>query len=283
MNIRFAVTPTGKAGSDVTAGLAGEDDCEWRDQCGEDADDALPQGKSSVLVSFAFIDAWRKRATNYRHRSWSMDSGAFSAYNSGGVVDLQEYIEACHEFAATDPRLVEVFSLDVLGDPEEGRRNTEKMWEAGVRAIPVWHAGESEELLTHYAKHYPKISLGGAAGLKGKRKLDLAKQVFASVWPCRIHGLAFFSPKDLWALPWHSVDATTWKVGPSKYGMWRGYGRRLGKSSQTQLSARGALNVRVEIEWWQRTERQLRQRWRKQVQLMSELPGEWRCSSWRQQ
>src|SRR5262249_2164969 len=150
-------------------------------------------------------------------------SGAFSAHQSGKEIRLEEYIETAKQLMETDKQLVEVFALDVIDDWKASLKNCEAMWEAGVPAIPAFHIGEPEEALIHLARHYPKIALGGVALLRGEKKLSWARQCFARVYPHRIHGFGFGSEKAVLSLPFHSVDATNWELGPCRFGRWQSF------------------------------------------------------------
>src|SRR5262245_62890782 len=86
----------------------------------------------SLLVSYAYLNPFLNNRHRYRFCDWGMDSGAFSAANSGKVISLAEYIKVCHELLAKDKSLVEIFSLDVIGDPKASAKNTAAMWKAGI-------------------------------------------------------------------------------------------------------------------------------------------------------
>lgn len=219
----------------------------------------------ALLVSYVYREPFLKYRAGYRYRDWVMDSGAFSAHHSGTTIPLDAYIETCRELLATDPTLTEVFSLDVIGDHVASRVNCEAMWTAGVPAIPCYHHGEPESVLVDLARHYPKIALGGAVGLKAGYKLRWATQCFARVWPTRIHGFGFGSTMHLMALPWHSVDATNWESGPCMFGNWKRYGR---------MSVRGSdQNLRAEVQIFLTAEQQARVRWAKQMAELDALPS----------
>lgn len=221
-------------------------------------------GWPALLVSFFYLKAFAANKTKYRYRDWVMDSGAFSAYNSGVTIDLDAYTETCKQQLAEDPTLTEVFALDVIGDWRASEKNTRFMWDAGVPAIPTYHVGEPESVLIGLARDYPKIALGGAVGFR--QKDAWAAQCFARVWPKPIHGLGFGSEKSLMALPWHSVDATNWEIGPCKFGRWASFGN---------MNVRGSKqNLRAEVEWYLALERRARQRWAKQMALLADItPG----------
>lgn len=211
--------------------------------------------RPSLLVSYAYLEPFLKRRSQYAYRDWVLDSGAFTAHAQGKPVDVMAYGEKALELLAGDDPPVEVFSLDVIGDWKASAANVEKLWEMGVPAIPAYHVGSPEPELLRLAATFPKIALGGAVGYR--KKLEWAQQCFARVWPKRIHGFGFGSEKAILSLPWHSVDATNWEIGPCKYGSWRTYGR---------LSVRGSKqDLRGEIAWYLDLERKARARWKKQM------------------
>jgi hypothetical protein len=212
----------------------------------------------AVLVGFPYLRGFLKVRPSLRIRSWCLDSGAFSAWNSGTSIDLDAYIAVCKDLLATDPLLVEVIALDVIGDWRASLRNAEKMWQAGIPAIPAYHIGEPDDVLVGLARDYPKIGIGGMARLKGDRKRRFAEQCFARVWPKPVHGFGVGTRESLLAVPWHSVDATNWEVGPGKFGRWKALGG-------TNLGIRGSdHDLRVEVAHYLEVERLARHRWRHQ-------------------
>jgi hypothetical protein len=226
--------------------------------------DKVPdEGRPALLVSYYYAEPFLARRADYAYRDWVLDSGAFTANAQGEPIDLDAYIAKCQELLATDPTLTEVFALDVIGDWKASAANTDKMWEAGIPAVPCFHMGSPEEELVRLAKTYPKIALGGVVGLREDVRIEWAGQCFARVWPKKVHGFGFGGRKAILAIPWHSVDATNWELGPCKFGQWRTFGK---------LSVRGSSqNLRVEIEHYLRLEREARQRWRREMALLEQL------------
>jgi hypothetical protein len=160
----------------------------------------------ALLVSYALMESWPSRKAAVTYRKWCMDSGAFSVLYSGRTISLDNYIPFCRDMLAADPTLAEVFALDVIRDWRQGLVNVERMWAAGVPAIPVYHIGEPEDVLIGYARDYPKVGIGGLGWLKGKKqRLQYMDQVFARVWPCALHGLAVTDEESLFAVPWHCM------------------------------------------------------------------------------
>lgn len=210
-----------------------------------------------VLASYHYLKDWLSIEKQCAIRDWVLDSGAFSAHSLGVTIELRAYMETALELLATDPRLTEVFALDVIGDAEAGRRNAEKMQEAGIPVIPCYHVGEPKELLRYYCKHWPKVALGGAVGYK--RKLAWARLCFKEVWPHRLHGFGYGGVADIMALPWHSVDASNWEIGPTKFGMWLAYGQ---DGKRVPMSVRGSKqNLQCEVEHYLRVEERAAKKW----------------------
>ena len=216
----------------------------------------------ALLVSFFYLDGWTKHRDKYIYRDWALDSGAFSAFNSGAIIDLDEYIETCLQLMEEDTTLAEIFSLDVIGDHKATLKNTEKMWKAGVPAIPTYHIGEPASYLKHLKKNYDKIAIGGVARRKGGVKTKFAEQVFSRVWPMKIHGFGYGSEKHIMGLPFHSTDATNWELGPCGFGRWNAFGN---------LSIRGSKqNLRAEVEWFMKLEQRAKRKWKKEMLLLDQ-------------
>jgi len=229
-------------------------------------DDKLP----ALLVSFVYLRNWLKNQAAFLYRDWMLDSGAFSAFKSGVTIDIDEYIETCKNLLSEDPTLVEVVSLDVIGgNYKQGICNTERMWSAGVPAIPVYHIGEPWSVLEYYAKHSPgKIGVG-KGNMPSGHAMKAFGQVFARVWPARVHGFGIFNERIVLSFPWHSVDATNWELQPCKYGSWKSFGGK-------RLSIRGSLqNIRGEVKHYLDLERKARARWRTEMALLEKECGPW--------
>jgi hypothetical protein len=228
-------------------------------QASEDA------SRPALLVSYAYWKQFAAARSGYAFRDYSLDSGAFTVANSGGTIDLGRYTEFCRERLATDPQCTEVFSLDVIGDWRGSERNTEAMWKAGVPAIPVFHLGEPEALLTSYAAVCPKVALGGLVGMAATAKRKWMEQVFARVWPKKIHGLGVSNEDALMALPFHSVDASSWEQGPAAFGNYKSMAKPV-------RAPRGqSISLRAEVEWYLALERRVTQRWASAMALLDSL------------
>lgn len=219
---------------------------------------------------------WFEDRAHTTYRCWCMDSGAFSAWALGVTISFEEYLRCCQEQLAVDPTLTEVFALDDIKSWRNTTRNTERMWAAGVPAIPVYHIGEPEDVLVGYARDYPKIAIGGMARVRGRVKQAFVEQCFSRVWPCAVHGLAATSEDVVMAVPWHSVDASSCETGPRKYGRWKAYGGVGGQGGA--LSVRRYYDLRPEVRWYLDLEAKMRWKWRRE---MREVGDRLRAAGWR--
>jgi hypothetical protein len=215
--------------------------------------DSKQSSRPALLVSYAYLKSFQKNQAKFFYRDWVLDSGAFTAHASGTPVKLNGYIDTCKRLRDIDSTLTEIFSLDVIDDWHTSLKNCERMWQAGIEAIPCFHVGEPEHVLKTIARDYPKIALGGAVGYR--KKDHWAAQCFARVWPKKIHGFGFGSPSSIMALPWHSVDATNWEIGPCKFGRWQSMGGQY-------INWRGnKQNLRGEVEFYLKLEQKVRAKW----------------------
>jgi hypothetical protein len=83
-----------------------------------------------------------------------LDSGAFSAYTQGAVMDLSRfcrYIIENQDIIDQVDGLLLASVLDAIGDPDQTWRNQDRMErEFGVRPLPCYHFGEPPEVLDYY-------------------------------------------------------------------------------------------------------------------------------------
>lgn len=201
-------------------------------------------------------------------REWVLDSGAYSAKHSGIEISIEQYIDFCHEMNASKRPPSAIFALDVIGDWRGTMTNTELMWKRGVEAIPCYHAGEPSDVLGVMARDYPRIAIGGSAGvLYGKDRNRYFDAVFAKVWPKRIHGFGITTQDILSAYPFHSVDASSWELGVLRYGTWKAH-----RGLKTPWLRRDH-NLRIEVEHYLDMEAQLRVRWARQMKELEDACG----------
>lgn len=145
------------------------------------------------------------------------DSGAFSAKTQGAPVDVHEYAGWLKRF---ESRFFTYSNLDVIGDGAEAAEGT---WvnqriledEHGLKPIPVFHAGEPWEALERYLEAgYPYIALGGLVGRPVASIMAWLVRAFRMAEGTAVfHGFGLTSWEPILALPWFSIDSSSWGSG----------------------------------------------------------------------
>jgi hypothetical protein len=221
-----------------------------------------------ALQSLASFEEYRPEA---RPSRWALDSGAFIAHQAGKPVEYERWRDIA---AVSDAD--EVFGLDVIGDAAATRANCERAWADGIEAIPTFHVGSPWAELEWAASEAPKIALGGVARL-GSGRLAWLKECFGRVWPKRIHGFGITSPKILGALPFHSVDSSTWSYAARGFGRFVSTDRRLADVTQRGLpKAPRQKDLWGEVQAFQRLEKWASYVWRAQLAELADLPSSWK-------
>jgi len=159
-----------------------------------------------------------------------LDSGAFSAWTKGAVIDIVDYmsfIDNNHEY------LHHYFNLDVIpGRPREKVRvhdkemaaraswlNYKSMRRAGYNPVPVYHFGEDVKWLHKILDDgNDLIGIGGLVRQPRpllRRWLDTVFEVLCdgSTYPkVKVHGLGMTSLPLMLRYPWSSVDSVSWML-----------------------------------------------------------------------
>lgn len=165
-----------------------------------------------------------------------LDSGAYSAWARSTSIDIKAYIKYCKENARYIHRLI---GLDLI--PGEFRRanpsaaaveesaklshiNQQRMKDAGLKPIPVFHQGERYHWLEQMLRDgetYIGLSPSKFNRLVDKKRwLDGVFNILTDQQGrplVKTHGFAATSLSLTMQYPWRSVDSTTWSLTPG-YG-----------------------------------------------------------------
>lgn len=139
------------------------------------------------------------------------DSGAFSALTTGAAIDLKDYAAWIRRWEHHFDTYV---GLDVIGDAEGTARNQARLELMGLRPIPVFHVGSDFAELEKLCARYPYVALGGMVGA-GPKVLRWAVRCFqiAKGTGTVFHGFGQTKLDVISALPWFSVDSSSWASG----------------------------------------------------------------------
>lgn len=217
--------------------------CDWKDRC------------PKILTSFFYIDAYRKVQDRFHPTHTMLDSGAYSAWNSGKTIDIDQLV-----IETKNPYWKESVALDVIGDAEASLKNALYMRAQGSPAFPVFHIGDPWEILAEYCKEFDKVGLSCRFGETEKVSRLWLDNCFARAWPHKFHSFGWIQEKQMEAYPWHSGDSSSWALGPGAYGMWRDMNHLSIKPKKGEV-----LDLTSQIDSCLRQERRLQSRWRKEL------------------
>jgi hypothetical protein len=222
--------------------------------------DRIQEARPALLVSYVYAAAFIKNQSRYFYRDWMMDSGAYSAYNSGKTINIDHYVAYCHERLAADKTLTEIIALDVIGSGEGSLKNALYMKSKGLEVIPVFHYGEDLGILREYNATFKKVGLSCRFGEPEKASYRFYDRCFATGWPKKYHSFGWTAEPMLMRYPFHSCDSSSWEQSPCAFGSWKAFGK---------MSIRGgSQNLRAEVEWYLKLERQLQNFWAKEMAIL---------------
>lgn len=154
-----------------------------------------------------------------------IDSGAFSDFHmkrkaeavaqAHSSLNIDDYIAW---LADTKHLWWQYIALDVVRKPEASRANLRRMVAAGLAPMPVFVYPESMDAIPDMMQINEYLCVAGGRDASKAYMHQRFRQVYeASEARAKIHGLAFVKWPDLYQLPIHSVDSSSWTRG-KRYG-----------------------------------------------------------------
>lgn len=151
---------------------------------------------------------FRKMCTTDKPVDLFLDSGAFSAHNSGIPISIDDYIVAVRRF---QDKLTVYANLDVIDNLQATLKNQKIMESCGLKPLMTFHMGSDFKYLEMYMERYDYIGLGGMVGIEGS-KVDFLNRVFAlakKYWPVKFHGYGVTNTSLLTKFPFYSADSSS--------------------------------------------------------------------------
>jgi hypothetical protein len=170
-----------------------------------------------------------------------LDSGAFSVWNKGHTIDLEEYIAFC----VAHPDTSYFVNLDVIPGKVNQKRSLTKLaceeacaggWANYQRmlkdlpkdkVVPVYHQNDDVRWLGRYLDFgTPYIGISPANDSTTREKLNWMKPLRRLLFDgagrpvVKTHGFAVTARALLGAWHWHSVDSASWKQTASWGGIY---------------------------------------------------------------
>lgn len=194
----------------------------------------------NVLFSYHYVNKPEKLVDllgEWRPERIILDSGAFSVWSKGGVVDLQSYAQFGLEVQKILPKGIElnIVNLDVLPgkwgfvpSKEEIDKSAKAGWQnmlylesLGLKVIHVFHQHEDWEVLDALTKHSDYIGISPANDVSQASKTAWMNDVFNRLdvkkSRVRTHGFAVTSYQQVYKYPYYSVDSSSW-TAPAVWG-----------------------------------------------------------------
>lgn len=169
-------------------------------------------GFKNVLMSYHYYKKKAELISSLTEQGIDVfiDSGAFSADNSGAPIDIDDYCRFLHESQAKN-----YVCLDVIRNAEQTNANLKYMEQKGLKPFPVFHKSSEETWLYKYLEGYDKIALGGAV------KSGILEPWLDGVWTIilkerpdmNVHGFGITSAEIMKRYPWTSCDSSSFKAG----------------------------------------------------------------------
>lgn len=162
-----------------------------------------------------------------------LDSGAFSAWKTGAVINIKEYCDFIEDNADLFWGYV---ALDVIPGAYLGRttqaqaiaaekqsiKNYDYMLSRGLKPIPVFHEGDDRRVLDHYLD---KGATYVGISPRNPGKVRATQLWFDTVWPWLVdskgkpivdtHAFGLTVVRLVLRYPWTSVDSRSWEYAAS--------------------------------------------------------------------
>ncbi len=167
-----------------------------------------------ILVSYhytrqnpAMWDELIHHLTTYGDFDLLLDSGAFSAHNSGKEVTASEY----HRYLRTrKDRLWGYIQLDKIRDKDETLRNLSVAHDAGLRPIPVLTTDMAVSEASNLGRHHERLCVAGGTIWPEKAYTARLEQAWRESG-CRLHGLGYTRSTSVWRTRCSTIDSSTWQ------------------------------------------------------------------------
>lgn len=162
------------------------------------------------------------------------DSGAFTAWNKGSEVTLNELRDIYYKLMLAnygDHKNIWLINLDKIPGSPGRTADASEMSECekisdynynvlvkdfGERVLPVYHQGENKKRLSEIISMSNYICISPRNDLPENQRVTWSKEVHSLLPKTTLtHGLAATGIKMMTQVPWHSVDSASWLFAAS--------------------------------------------------------------------
>jgi|TARA_Y100000310_G_scaffold247412_1_gene253012 hypothetical protein len=157
-----------------------------------------------------------------------IDSGSFSLWNTGKIIDIDDYLNFCKLL----PKKFIFVNLDVIPKTNSNKKKIGICIEKSIEnflylkkhlknVMPVYHYGEDISILKKYEENTDYVGISPANDTSEKVKRSYLNYVFKN-WnkQTKYHGFGYSSFSGLEKYPYYSVDSISYiqfQVGKKRY------------------------------------------------------------------
>jgi len=178
----------------------------------------------NILVSYAYTGKAPKFNDAVMNESVKgnanvmIDSGAFTIYNAKKVSKLN--LDSYCTYLETNAHKVEKYvMLDVIKNEQKTRQNYQTMLDRGFNPMYVFTEYDNDwEFLNEAVQNQKHLCVAGGVTNRGDWMLKRYQDVYKNS-KADIHALGFVQYNDIFRLPLHSVDSSSWLQSSEVYGI----------------------------------------------------------------
>ena len=178
----------------------------------------------NILVSYAYTGKAEKFNSAVMNESVKgtanvmIDSGAFTIYNAKKVskLNLDSY---CYYLETNAHKVEKYVMLDVVKNKEKTRQNYHTMLDRGFNPMYVFTEYDNDwKFLNEAVQNQKHLCVAGGVTNRGNWMLKRYQDVYRNS-KADIHALGFVQFNDIFRLPLHSVDSSSWLQSSEVYGI----------------------------------------------------------------
>ncbi len=161
----------------------------------------------NLLVAYPYMkpDVVKMINANKRKVRFLLDSGAFTAWKAGKMIELDDYCMFIEKLPFKPWRY---FTLDKVGDPEGSLKNYELMIKRGFNPVPIFTRGENPKMIDEYYKSSDVVGIGGLVGTQGNK--GFVKAIMKVIGTRKVHWLGFVRHDYVNFYKPYMCDASSW-------------------------------------------------------------------------
>lgn len=202
-------------------------------------------GYNQLLFSYYLHqNIFEKHSDFLTNKDIILDSGAYSAFNSGIEIKIEEYVNFIKKH-----NIEKYINLDVIDDPISSIMNLRYMESEGLSPIPVYHYNTNDpDLLKYYSDNYSYVCIGGTVPIRNKKLIaeNIKKLIIEYEINTKIHLLGYTSFDGMFLLKdlIYSTDSATWVIASSFGEIIQSNGKRKKVSHIMDRKNRDSTNMK---------------------------------------